>query len=312
MPELALRDVFGNLLVEFGEKDKNIVVLDADLSSSTRTSNFAEAYPERFFNMGIAEQNMMGSALGFAISGKIPVVSGFTIFTTGRAWEFIRLACQDKLNIKIITTHSGIVGEDGSTHHALEDISLMTSLPNLTILSPVDEIELKEMLGYAFDKNGPVYIRLPRGSFSRIHNKSFKFSIDNIDVIKEGNDVCLIGCGYGTELACTSAKEIEEKLHISLKVINLSNIKPFNKNVLLEHVKNVKGVIIIEEHNIYCGVGSIIAKLFAEFNPIPMKFIGINDVFVQSGKRNVLLDVYGINKEGIIENIKELLENLKR
>ena len=175
MTEPPLRDVFGNLLVELGEKNSDIVVLDADLSSSTRTSKFAKVFPKRFFNMGIAEQNMMGTALGFAISGKIPVVSGFTIFTTGRAWEFIRLACHDNLNIKIITTHAGIVGEDGSTHHALEDLSLMSSLPNLTILCPADDIELVSMLEYSFKYEGPIYIRLPRGSFPRIHNKDYKY-----------------------------------------------------------------------------------------------------------------------------------------
>jgi len=171
--------VFGNFLVENGKKYKEVVVLDADLSSSTRTSNFAKAFPNRFFNMGIAEQNMLGTALGFAISGKIPIVSGFSIFTTGRAWEFIRLACHDNLNLKIIVTHGGLVGEDGSTHNALEDLSIMSTLPNLTILVPADRIELVQMLEYALNTNGPFYIRLPRGSFPKIHKKglysSFQF-----------------------------------------------------------------------------------------------------------------------------------------
>ncbi|MDX1798701.1 MAG: transketolase family protein, partial [Candidatus Lokiarchaeia archaeon] len=168
-PEPRLRDTFGNFLVEEGHKNNDIIVLDADLSTSTRTNKFAKEFPSRFFNMGIAEQNMIGTALGFAISGKIPIVSGFSIFTTGRAWEFIRFACHDNLNIKIITTHGGIVGEDGSTHNALEDFSLMTSLPNLTVLVPSDNIELVKILEYALNTEGPFYVRLPRDSFPKIH-----------------------------------------------------------------------------------------------------------------------------------------------
>ncbi len=311
MVELSLRDVFGNLLVEFGKKYEDIIVLDADLSSSTRTSKFAKEYPNRFFNMGIAEQNMMGSALGFAISGKIPIVSGFTIFTTGRAWDFIRLACHDNLNIKIITTHSGIVGEDGSTHHALEDLSLMASLPNLTILSPADDVELRKMFEHVIEIKGPIYMRLPRGGFSRVHDDDYQFSTDHIDVLKDGSDICLMGCGYGTELAYHSVQSIEQKLNVSLKVINLSTIKPINKVKLLKHVKDLKGVIIIEEHNIYCGIGSIIAKMIAETKPLPMRFIGINDVFVESGERSELLEKYGLNENVLMEKINKLMEFTK-
>ena len=175
MSDLTLRDTFGNYLIEIGEKNKDVIVLDADLSTSTRTSKFAEIFPKRFFNMGIAEQNMLGTALGFAISGKIPVVSGFSIFTTGRAWEFIRFVCHDKLNVKIITTHGGIVGEDGSTHNALEDLSIMAILPNLTVLVPADNIELVQLLDNAFNIEGPFYIRLPRESFPKIHDENYKF-----------------------------------------------------------------------------------------------------------------------------------------
>ena len=181
MAEPTLRDTFGDYLVENGNKLKDIVVLDADLSSSTKTFKFAEKFPDRFFNMGVAEQNMLGSAIGFAISGKTPVVSGFSIFTTGRAWEFIRLASHDNLNVKIITTHGGIVGEDGSTHNALQDLSLMSTLPNLNVLVPVDNIELVEMLEFAFNMEGPFYIRLPRDSFPKIHDEDYKFYIGNYE-----------------------------------------------------------------------------------------------------------------------------------
>ena len=308
MLESNLRDTFGSFLSEIGKKNKDIVVLDADLSSSTRTNKFAEVFPERFFNMGIAEQNMLGAALGFAISGKTPVVSGFSIFTTGRGWEFIRLACHDNLDIKIITTHGGIVGGDGSTHNALEDLSLMSILPNLTVLVPADNIELIQILEYSFNNEGPIYIRLPRNSFPKIHHDDYLFSPGKCDVLKEGNDICLIGTGYGSVFGLQSAQKIENQLNISLKVINLPSIKPIDKNNLKDEIKNIKGIIILEEHNIYCGLGSILARIISETNPKPIEFIGINDSFIQSGTRDTLLNFYGFNLENIIKKIDSLLK----
>ncbi|MFX1396082.1 MAG: transketolase family protein [Promethearchaeota archaeon] len=308
MPDLALREIFGNYLVEHAEKYLNLVVLDADLSSSTRTFKFANKYPDRFFNMGIAEQCMMGTAIGLAISGKMPVVSGFTIFTTGRAWEFIRMVCHDQLNVKIITTHGGIVGEDGSTHNALEDFSLMASLPNLTILVPCDDIELISMLNFCFEYKGPIYVRLPRGAFSRIHKPGYQFSVDNIDVIKDGSDFCLIGTGYGTVLSCENAIDIEKELDISLKIINLPCIKPINEQKLLSLVSNTKGIVVVEEHNVYSGIGNILARIISKKMPKAMRFIGIEDTFVRSGNRSTILDSYGLNKENIVEKLKELIQ----
>jgi len=312
MSEQDLRDSFGEFLVKIGHSNNNVVVLDSDLSSSTRTYKFAKEYPDRFFNMGIAEQNMLGTALGFAISGKVPVVSGFSIFTLGRAWEFIRLACHDNLNIKIITTHSGFVGGDGSTHNALEDLSLMCSLPNLKILNPADNIELIEMLEYIFDAKGPFYIRLPRGSFPKIHNEDYKFLIGKPDVVKDGDDICLVGTGYGTILALDSAPYIEKKLEISIKVVNLSSVKPINISALIKEMSNTKGVVTLEEHNIYCGFGSILARIISEYFPMPMKFIGIEESFGQSGNREKLLNFYGLNKEKIMEKIKNLLISVRK
>ncbi|MFX1419567.1 MAG: transketolase family protein [Promethearchaeota archaeon] len=307
MTEPALRDTFGDFLVKIGKINKDIVVLDADLSSSTRTSKFAKTFPNRFFNMGIAEQNMLGTALGFAISGKIPVVSGFSIFTTGRAWEFIRFACHDNLNLKIITTHGGLVGEDGSTHNSLEDLSLMASLPNMHVLIPSDNIELVEILKYIFNYSAPFYVRLPRGTFSKIHENNYKFAIGQPDILKDGKDICLIGSGYGSVLALTSANLIEDQLKTSIKVINLPTIKPIDEKSLLREVKTIKGIIIIEEHNIYCGFGSIIARIISEKNPKTIKFIGIKNSFGESGKREELLNSYGINQIKIIEQIKKII-----
>jgi len=308
MPEQSLRDVFGDFLVKNGVYYKDLVVLDSDLSSSTRTFKFANKFPNRFFNMGIAEQNTLGVALGFAISGKIPIVSGFSIFTTGRAWEFIRLACHDNLNLKIITTHGGIVGEDGSTHNALEDLSLMATLPNLTLLIPADNIELRSMLEYAFNTEGPFYIRLPRGTFPKIHDDNYKFTMEKLDVIKDGNDFCLIGAGYGSVLAYQNAPTFEKQLNVSLKVINLSNVKPIESKDLLNNIKDMKGVVVIEEHNIYCGLGSILARIISEKQPKPMKFIGIEDSFGHSGKREIVLDACGLNKNKLLSCLTDLVK----
>ena len=307
MNEPPLRDIFGKFLVKLGSQNKKIVVLDADLSSSTRTSEFAKKYPDRFFNMGIAEQNQLGTALGLAISDKIPVVSGFSIFTTGRAWEFIRLACHDNLNLKIITTHGGFVGEDGGTHHALEDLSLMGILPNLTILIPSDNIELKEILEFTFNNKGPFYIRLPRGSFPKIHNVDYKFSLGKPDKLKEGDDICLIGMGYGSILAMKAARSLEKQFKISLKVVNLPTIKPINTEFLINEIKGFKGVIVLEEHNTYCGFGSILARIISENYPIPMRFVGINDTFGKSGERELLLETYGLNEKEISKYIHQIL-----
>lgn len=305
--ERDLRDTFGEFLVKLGASNKKVVVLDSDLSTSTRTNKFGNEFPNRFFNMGIAEQNMLGVALGFAISGKIPVVSGFTVFTTGRAWEFIRFACHDNLDIKIITTHSGFVGGDGSTHNAFEDLSLMCSLPNLKVLNPSDNIELIRILEYVFETEGPFYIRLPRGKFPKIHKDDYEFHIGEPEVVKDGEDICLIGTGYGTSLALDSAPEIEQNLNISTKIINVSSVKPIESTILIEEISRTKGVLVLEEHNKYCGFGSILARIICEHHPIPMRFIGIEDTFGQSGNREALLNFYGLNKRKVIKNVKSLL-----
>jgi transketolase len=307
LTEFSLREVFGDFLVDYGKNESRLVVLDSDLSSSTKTLKFAQKYPNRFFNMGIAEQNTIGSALGFAISGKIPIVSGFSIFTTGRAWEFIRLACHDNLNVKIVATHGGFVGEDGSTHNALEDLSLMSVLPNMRVLVPMDHIELIEMLKFAIQTQGPFFIRLPRGSFPQIHDSNFHFELGRPEVLKEGNEICLIGTGFGSILAYQSAGSLEKELGVSLKIINLSSIKPIDITKLKNQVNNLKGIIVVEEHNLYGGVGSIIARFLSEDVNLPMRFIGVENSFGQSGKREILLDKFGLNFQSLKEKIKSLL-----
>jgi len=246
--------------------------------------------------------------LGFAISGKIPIISGFTVFTTGRAWEFIRMACHDNLNLKIITTHGGIVGEDGSTHNALEDLSLMSTLPNLKVLVPVDNIELIQIIDYSLNNKGPFYIRLPRGSFPKIHNTNYNFSIGKPDVLKEGDDICIIGMGYGSILGLKTSDFIEEELKISVKVINLPCIKPIDTLALIKEIKNVKGIVVVEEHNVYCGFGSILSRIIVQNHPIIMKFIGINNNFGESGKRTEIMNSFGLNSNVLLEKVSELLK----
>lgn len=303
-----MREEFGDFLVNYGKKNTNMVVIDADLSNSTKTSKFAQNFPRRFFNMGIAEQNAMGVAIGFAISGKIPVISGFSIFNTGRAWEFIRLICHDNLNVKIITTHAGFVGEDGSTHHALEDLSIMGILPHLKVLVPIDGIELNQMLDYALNSEGPFYIRLPRGSFPQIHDDAYKFKFGAIDMLKEGSEICLIGIGYGSILAYQSANNLEKEFNISTKILNLSTIKPLNPSILESELMNIKGAVVIEEHNSYWGVGSMVAKMVSETLQIPMRFLGVQDSFGQSGSREDLLSNYGLTYENLKKLVGELLD----
>lgn len=305
--EKYLRDTFGEFLVKNGEKYEKIVVLDADLSSSTRTNKFAEKYPNRFFNFGIAEQNMVGASMGFATSGKIPIISGFSIFTTGRAWEFIRLICHDNLNVKIITTHGGLVGEDGSTHNALEDLSLMSTLPNLTVLVPADNIELENMLQCAINTEGPFFIRLPREGFPSVHNEDYQFSIGTPDVLKDGSDLCLIGIGYGSSLALQVAKRIEEAKDISIKVINQSTLKPINKSALFSTTELIKKLIIIEEHNIYCGAGSILTRIISEQSPRLIKTIGVNDSFGESGSRSQVLKKHKLDIDNVVPKILDFI-----
>jgi len=302
-----LRDTFGEFLVENADKYENLVVLDADLSSSTRTYGFSQKYSERFFNFGISEQNMVGAAMGFAISGKIPIVSGFSIFTTGRAWEFIRMACHDSLNIKFITTHAGFVGEDGSSHNALEDLSLMASLPNMNILIPADNIELKRMLEFAIKTQGPFYIRLPRASYFNIHGKHYSYSPKQIDVIKQGKDISIIGIGFGTGFAKQYILKLEEEFGISIKLINLSTIKPLAQENLIKELAKINKILIIEEHNVYCGISGISARILSETSPKLIKTIGVNDTFGESGKRELVLKKYGFTYENLKNQIKSLL-----
>lgn len=305
---IATRDAYGEALKELGNINKDIVVLDADLSGSTKTAVFAKAYPDRFFNVGIAEQNLIGTAAGLATAGKIPFASTFAVFATGRAFEIIRNSvCYPKLNVKIAATHAGLtVGEDGATHQALEDLSLMRSLPNMVVLNPADAVEAKQCIYKATEYNGPVYIRLGRSKVPVIFGEDYRFEIGKGVELKEGKDISLIATGVMVEKALLAAERLEEE-GISARVINMSTIKPIDRDIIIKAANETKGIVTIEEHNIIGGLGSAVTEVVSESKPTYVERIGTNDTFGESGDGSALLEKYGLNVENIIEKSKKIL-----
>lgn len=307
--KIATRETYGDTLVELGKRNENIVVLDADLSKSTKTYAFSKEFPNRFFNMGIAEQNLMGTAAGLAASGKIPFASTFAVFAAGRAFEIIRNSiCYPKLNVKVCATHAGItVGEDGASHQAIEDISLMRSLPNMTVLNPADATSTEALLNEIVDYNGPVYVRLGRAKVSVIYDKNTKFAIGKGMEVKSGNDVTIIATGIMVDEAVKAFEELSKE-GISARVIDMHTIKPIDKEIIIKAAKETKGIITAEEHNIIGGLGSAVAEVLAENHPAMLKRVGINDTFGESGKPDELMKKYGLTAENIIAKAKEILQ----
>ncbi len=308
MEKIATREAYGKKLVELGKKYNDLVVLDADLSKSTKTINFKKEFPDRFFDMGIAEQNMVGTACGLALSGKNPFVSTFAVFATGRAFEIIRNSvCYPNLNVNIAATHSGItVGEDGASHQALEDIALMRVLPNMTVIVPADAVETEQAVEFAYNHKGPVYIRLGRSKVPVIHDADYKFEVGKASIEKEGKDITIAAVGIMVSSALEAADELN-KQGIQAEVINMSTIKPFDKETLIESVKKTGKVVTAEEHSVINGLGSAVADVLAEHYPAPLKKIGTKDVFGESGKPEELLDKYGLKPKNIISAVKELV-----
>ena len=305
---IATRDAYGEALKELGRINKDVVVLDADLSGSTKTAVFKKEYPERFFNVGIAEQNLMGTAAGLATAGKLPFASTFAMFASGRAFEIIRNSiCYPNLNVKIAATHAGItVGEDGATHQALEDISLMRSLPNMVVLSPADGVEAKQCIYKAAEHNGPVYIRLGRSKIPVIFDENYKFEIGKGVELKKGNDISLIATGIMVEKALVAAEELSKE-GISARVINISTIKPIDEDIIIKAAKETKGIVTVEEHSIIGGLGSAVTEVVSENAPTYVERIGTMDVFGESGDGNELLEKYGLNVKNIIDKSKKIL-----
>lgn len=305
----ATRDAYGEILKELGAENKDIVVLDADLSSSTKTKVFAEAFPDRFFNTGIAEANMIGVAAGLASCGKIPFASTFAVFGAGRAYEQIRNSvCYPKLNVKVAVTHSGLtVGEDGATHQMLEDITLMRALPNMTVTVPADANETKAIVRWAVGYKGPVYIRMGRAKCDDIIPEDYKFVPGESMELCQGSDVTIIACGIMTSKAVSAAKELE-KQGIHARVINMSSIKPIDEEAIVKAAKETRAILTCEEHTVNGGLGGAVAEVLAKNCPAIMSMIGTNDTFGESGTADSLLEKYGLTADHIVEEAKKLLK----
>ena len=309
MSKIATREAYGKALVKLGKINDDVVVLDADLSKSTKTNDFCKAYPNRFFNMGIAEQNLVGAACGFAAAGKIPFASTFAMFATGRAFEVIRnSACYPKLNVKICATHAGItVGEDGGSHQSVEDISLMRSIPNMTVLVPADGVEAEKMIFAAAEFNGPMYVRLGRSAVPTLFNEDYNFEIGKGAVLKEGNDATIIACGIMVNEALIAADILKEE-NINARVINMSTIKPIDTELIIKAAKETKAIVTAEEHSIIGGLGSAVSEVVSENCPTIVKKVGINDCFGESGTPAELLEKYGLTAKHIVEKVKEAMQ----
>lgn len=304
MESIATREAYGKTLVELVE-NKDIVVLDADLAGATKTAMFKKACPERFFDMGIAEGDMMGTAAGLAVSGKIPFASTFAIFAAGRGFEQIRNSiCYPNINVKIAATHAGVtVGEDGGSHQAIEDISLMRSLPNMVVLNPADAVEARQMVLAAAEHVGPMYLRFGRAATPVIHDESYKFELGKGEVVKEGKDVSIIATGIMVAKALEAAETLKAE-GIDAEVINISTIKPLDNELVLASAKKTGKVVTAEEHSIIGGLGSAVCELLAEEHPVKVTRIGVKDVFGQSGSPAALLEHYGLTAADIVKACK--------
>ncbi len=307
--KVATRVAYGNALAEFG-KDERIVVLDADLSGSTKTACFKEKYPERFINAGIAEGNMMSVAAGLASCGKTVFASSFAMFAAGRAFEQIRNSiAYPKLNVKIGATHAGLsVGEDGATHQCLEDIGIMRAIPNMVILNPADATEARLAVKAAIDYDGPVYLRFGRLDVLNIFDDDYKFEIGKGVELEAGDDVTLIATGIMVSVALEARKILAEQ-GISARVINMATIKPIDKDIIVKAAKETGAIVTAEEHNIIGGLGSAVAEVLCESCPVPMQRVGTNDVFGRSGKPAELFEAYGLTAENIAEKAKTAIKN---
>ena len=307
--KIATRESYGNALVELGKEHEDLVVLDADLAEATKTGMFKKAFPERHIDCGIAECNMIGVAAGIAATGKVPFASSFAMFAAGRAFEQVRNSVgYPKLNVKIGATHAGIsVGEDGATHQCNEDIALMRTIPGMTIITPSDDVEAKAAVRAAYELDGPVYLRFGRLAVPVINdNDDYKFEIGKGVVLREGKDVTIVATGLCVSSALEAADMLAED-GIEAKVINIHTIKPIDSDLLVEAAKETGKVVTVEEHSVIGGLGGAVCECLSEKAPVPVKRIGVNDVFGESGPATALLEKYGLDAEGIYKQIKEFV-----
>ena len=303
---LATREAYGNTLAELKDNE-NVVVLEADLGHATKSLKFKEVCPQRFFNMGIAEADMIGTAAGLAACGKVPFASTFSVFATGRAFDQVRNSvCYPNLNVKIVGTHAGItVGEDGGTHQAIEDIALMRSLPNMSIVVPSDDVEARAAVLAAAAYKGPMYLRMARVASPTYHNDSYVFTLGKGEIIREGSDLTIIACGLMVMKAMEAAEQLAKE-GVSVRVINMHTIKPLDHKLVIESAEQTGKIIADEEANILGGLGSAVCETVSEYCPVPVKRIGVRDIFGKSGNPDKLLQEYGLTAEHIIEEARKL------
>lgn len=310
--KMATRDAYGKALVRLGAVNSEIVVLDADLSKSTKTAEFAKAFPERFFQVGIAEQNLMGTAAGLALAGKIPFASSFAVFATGRAFEQIRNSiAYPRLNVKIAASHAGIsVGEDGASHQSIEDVALMRVLPNMTVVVPADARETEKAVEAAINLNGPVYLRLGRLALPMVYEEDYKFKIGQVVELRSGTEATVIANGLMVNKAIKAA-DILAREGRSIRVLNMHTVKPLDNEAVIKAARETGAIVTAEEHSIIGGLGSAVAEVLVENSPVPLVRVGIKDEFGESGKPEELLEKYGLTTNHLVEAIKESIQRKK-
>ena len=305
----STRVEYGKTLAKLGEENPQIVVLDADLSGSTQTHHFAKVFKDRFFNVGIAEQDLMGTAAGLALGGKIPFASTFAMFATGRAWEQIRQTiAYGNLNVKVVASHGGVtVGEDGGSHQAIEDLALMRILPNMVVLVPADGPETRAMTRWAAGYRGPVYMRTGRMAVPLIYDDDYVFELGRGSLLREGQDVTLMGIGIMVQ-ACLEAADLLTADGIEARVVNMACLKPLDWELVVESAQRTGAVVTAEEHMVVGGLGSAVSEILAEHCPTPMKRIGLRDTFGMSGKPGELLKHYGLTAENIKQAALQVMD----
>jgi len=307
--EVSLREAYGKTLVELGKANPDIVVLDADLSRSTMTRFFAREFPNRFFDCGIAEQNMVVIAAGLAASGKIPFASTFAVFVPGRCFDQIRMSiAYSQLNVKLVTTHGGIsVGEDGASHHSVEDLSLIGSLPGFTVIVPADAIETAQAVRVAAATNGPFYIRLCRPKLPLVYNEDYRFNLGKAVTMRQGMDATVIAIGIMVSAALEAADNLRRH-GIDCRVLNMPTLKPIDEAAIIKAASETGAIVTAEDHLEHGGLGSIIAQVVARHHPVPMEFVAIKDTYAKSGKATELLQKYGLTAKDIEQAVHRVIK----
>jgi transketolase len=307
--EVSVREAYGKTLLELGMENPDVVVLDADLSRSTMTRLFARDFPERFFDCGIAEQNMIGIAAGLAASGKIPFASTFAVFAPGRCFDQLRMSvAQPQLNVKLVTSHGGIsVGEDGTSHQAIEDLSLICSLPGFTVIVPADAIETTQAVKAAADTFGPFYIRLCRPKVPLVHDEDYHFNLGKAVTMRQGGDATIIAIGLMVKAALEAAKNLERE-GIYCRVLNMSTLKPIDEEAITQAAAETGAIVTAEEHLEHGGLGSAVARVVAIHQPVPMEILAIKDTYAKSGKPAQLMEKFGLTASDIERAVRSAVK----